>query len=70
MDSPELLKELSGKYGPPGHRNSKGELNRINERFFAELIALENRWSSQSSGTMQRGRQQPSAEEFEGTSET
>jgi phage/plasmid-associated DNA primase len=42
-DPAGLWKKLSAQHGPPGYENEKGKVTGINERFFAELLAAENR---------------------------
>jgi putative DNA primase/helicase len=37
-----LFQQLFTEFGPPAYRDAKDRLSRINERFFAELIAREN----------------------------
>jgi len=37
-----LFEQLVGEFGMPAHLNEKGQPSKINERFFAELIAREN----------------------------
>jgi putative DNA primase/helicase len=37
-----LFEQLSTEFGPPAHLDAKGQPSKINERFFAELIAREN----------------------------
>jgi hypothetical protein len=37
-----LFQQLLDEFGVPAHRNEKGQPSKINERFFAELMAREN----------------------------
>src|SRR5262249_25665469 len=42
LGSEDLLKKLSAQYGSPVHLTDKGRIIGLNERFFAELLRVEN----------------------------